>query len=193
MAVALAVLAAAHLAGPVGDMDLRLLARHSARLSFALFLPAFVAGPLCAVAPGPATRWMLRRRRHLGLAFALAHFFHLGALVAFFVYTPAKPEAVAILAGGLGYAALAALTLTSSDRMMRNLGRHWKTLHRAGVWYLWFIFTVSYLGRVAGTDEADAPSAAFVYQALLVVTLAAAGLRMVGPLRRRMGIARQAG
>jgi sulfoxide reductase heme-binding subunit YedZ len=180
VAVAASVLALVHLGRGVDEAGLALFARHTARLAFVMFLPAFVAGPFAYFRPTPAARRMLRLRRHLGLAFALAHFIHLGALVSYFVLTPAEPAAVAIAFGGFGYLLLVAMTLTSTDRAMSALGRNWKRLHGFGVCYLWFVFAQSYLGRVVGGGGPDAPANAsppIVYVLLLGFALAALALR----------------
>jgi DMSO/TMAO reductase YedYZ heme-binding membrane subunit len=170
-----------------GHEGLQLLARHTARVSFVTFLVVFCAGPLAVLVRTPATLWAVRNRRHLGLAFALAHFIHLGALVSFFAWTPATPAPIAIAFGGFGYVVVTAMALTSNDRAVRLLGRGWKRLHGFGVWYLWFIFTQSYAMRLAATsgDEAAAPSDTIVYVVLLALALAALGLRVARALRAR--------
>lgn len=176
-----------HCAEAVDARSTQLFARHTARLAFALFVPVFVAGPLYR---GTAVAWartLARQRRRLGLAFALAHFIHLGALTSFFVVSGEKPDALTLIFGGLGYVLLALLAVTSNDRGVALLGRRWKTLHRTGIWYLWFIFTFSYAGRVftAREQSAAAPSDALVYQALLAVCVAMAVLRGAVAVRAR--------
>ena len=52
--------------------------RLTARTSLALFLLAFAASSLRRLWPLPATAWLLRNRRHVGVSFAASHFIHLG-------------------------------------------------------------------------------------------------------------------
>jgi DMSO/TMAO reductase YedYZ heme-binding membrane subunit len=52
-------------------------------------------------------------------------------------------EPAVLYGGGLAYLLLLLMTLTSFDRSARWLGpRRWKLLHRAGIHWLWAIFTV---------------------------------------------------
>jgi methionine sulfoxide reductase heme-binding subunit len=125
-------------------------ARYTARLSFLVFLPVFLARPLHQLSPSAATRWAVRNRRYLGLAFATAHFVHLFALTRFNVVTDQVPDMVTLIGGGGAYVFLTAMTLTSNDAAVRTLGaRNWKRLHTVGLFWLWGVFTFSYFGRVA--------------------------------------------
>ena len=126
-------------------------------------------------------RTLVRSRRHLGLAFALAHFIHLGALVSYFVWTDNSPAPIAIAGGGLGYVFVALLAVTSTDRAVARLRGNWKRLHTVGVYYVWFIFAQSYAGRVfadaGGADALERASAPGVYRLLFGVALLALALR----------------
>jgi len=125
-------------------------ARYSARFSFVLFMLVFVARPWHQLRPSRTTRWAVRHRRALGLAFATAHFIHLYALTRFNLAAESTPDAVALVFGGAGYVLLAAMVATSNDAAVRRLGaRNWKRLHTTGMFWLWFIFFQSYAGRLA--------------------------------------------
>jgi DMSO/TMAO reductase YedYZ heme-binding membrane subunit len=143
LALQLAVVAS----GGTDEAGLRLLVRVSARASFAIFLLVFVARPARFFWPGAFTRWLMRNRRQLGVSFAIAHFLHLGdiALLALLLGDGFELQPVTLYGGGLAYVLLAAMTATSFDRSARWLGpRRWKLLHRAGLYWLWFIFAQSY-------------------------------------------------
>jgi DMSO/TMAO reductase YedYZ heme-binding membrane subunit len=84
-----------------------------------------------------------------------------------------------LLLGGLGYVVLLALVLTSNDAAVKRLGARWKTLHRFGVHYLWLIFTLTYLGRIA---EPNPSSQSYV---LFALALGAAALRLAGFVKGR--------
>lgn len=132
-----------------GTDGIAMAARYTARLSFALFLVVFLARPLSASAP-----WLIRERRGLGLAFAGAHFVHLAALVAAVMAFDGPPALLTVVFGGFGYVLLTAMVLTSNDAAVRTLGpRVWRRLHTFGLYYLWFIFTVTYLRRVMGRPD----------------------------------------
>jgi len=136
-----------------GIDGMRMLIRATARSSLLIFLAAFAASSLARLWPAPTTRWMIRNRRWLGLGFAFSHLVHLIAILWLFgVYggeTPPPPMRT-IIGGGIAYVFIALLAATSWNGAVRALGtRNWQRLHKAGVWYIWLIFMVSYGGRAA--------------------------------------------
>lgn len=122
-------------------------ARYTARVAFLSFLLVVVTGPA-------ARRWksgiwikLARRRRHLGLAFAALMAGHLMALmINITVYQPRPPSE--LVGGGVVYALIAALALTSTDAAQRRLGKWWKRLHQLGVAAVLITFCISYGGRL---------------------------------------------
>jgi DMSO/TMAO reductase YedYZ heme-binding membrane subunit len=159
----------------------RLSARYTARFSFPILLLAFVVSSWHRLAPSAASRFLLLRRRALGLAFATAHTIHLGALVTFNVLAGEVPGVVTLAGGGGAYLVMFAMAATSNDASVRRLGRNWVRLHKVGIYWLWFIFTFSYAGCVAAGEFEFAP--------FLALALAGLGLRIaaarVGVTRRR--------
>jgi DMSO/TMAO reductase YedYZ heme-binding membrane subunit len=154
--------------GGTDEAGLRVLVAGSARISVVLFLLVFVAAPARRFWQNDATRWLLRNRRYLGVSFGIAHFIHLFdiALLALLLGDAFEIDAATLYGGGLAYVLLAAMMATSSDRSARWLGpRYWKWLHRAGLYWLWFIFMQSYTGRAVQMPE-FVPLAAAVWGAL---------------------------
>jgi methionine sulfoxide reductase heme-binding subunit len=154
---------------------LQLAARYTARLSFLWFLMVFVTRPLAIRWPRPVTRWMLRRRRHLGLTFALAHTIHLAALSAFIIVSGRPANRVTVVVGGFGYVVLALMAATSNDTSVRLLGAKWKRLHTFGLYYLLFVFVATYLSRFTAPRP---PEPLPIYAALLMLAAGAIGLRI---------------
>lgn len=147
-------------------------ARRTARLSFLLFLAVYLARPWVNLAPGTFTRGCLRQRRALGLGFATAHGFHFVMLTAVGVAKHEWPGLQSLIFGGGGYVLVLAMALTSNDAAVRALGGvRWKRLHRFGIHYLWFIFTLSYLTRTLSNPGFYAP--------FLLLALGAAAVRLV--------------
>lgn len=175
-----ALLAAVALADDAVGAE-QLAARYTARAAFALFSVTYTASALERLWPSEATRALLRRRRQWGLGFALAHTVHLVALVNYFVVTGDQPNPVTVAGGGLAYLLLWAMAATSNDAAMRALGRWWKRLHVVGIHYIWFIFALTYFGRIS-REGSEAQGLL-----LLPVCLAALGLRLAAALsvRRR--------
>ncbi|MDA0339714.1 MAG: hypothetical protein O2910_07750 [Proteobacteria bacterium] len=150
--------------------------RWTARVSFAFFIAAFVASALVRLNSGAAGKWLLRNRRYLGLNFALTRAVHLWALVTFFRLSGERVEAVTIVFGGLAYFLAAALAATSNDFSVRKLGKNWRRLHLTGVWYVWVIFTYTFLGQAL-----EKPG----YWAVMMVALAAPALRLLASQKMR--------
>lgn len=155
-----------------------LAARYTARVAFPVFLAVFVAGPWQRLAPGPLPRWLVRNRRALGLAFATMFTLHLLCLATYSVVGGKWPDPVTLTVGGLAFVALYALALTSTDAAVRRLGPvRWRRVHVAGLYLLWFVYTVTYVGRVARSRDFFA-----VFALLCVVALV---VRLAGRRRRQ--------
>jgi DMSO/TMAO reductase YedYZ heme-binding membrane subunit len=133
--------------------QLSLATRLTARWAAVWFLLAFTARPLFEMFGGPF-RELLRQRRYVGLGFASIHTIHGIAFVWLIASTDVSRPAIVWIVGGTGYLLMWAMAATSNDRAMRALGRNWKRLHTLGMWWLWFVFTYSYGGRIfrAGTE-----------------------------------------
>lgn len=164
----------------------RLVIRATARTSLTLFLAAFCASALVALWPGTLSRWLRRNRRQLGLAFAMSHFIHLVAILAFAQADPATfwtlSPSRSILTGGLAYLAIALLAATSFDRMVALLGAPaWRRLHLAGIWFIWLSFVFTNAKRIP---------VSLWYALPVAILLAAAALRVL--VRRQSGATRVA-
>ncbi|GAA0764703.1 hypothetical protein LRH25_09925 [Ideonella azotifigens] len=132
---------------------LRLAIRLTARSSWLLFLLVFTASAAARHWPGALTRWQLRNRRHLGLAFAVSHTVHLAAILGFANLDPAGFHQASSLGnqitGGIAYGFIALMALSSSDTVAAWLGRKtWGRLHTAGIYYLWISFMVTFGKRI---------------------------------------------
>jgi len=164
------------------EAGLRALVRFTVRVSFLVFAVVYAAAPLRRLYPSPATRWMLRNRRHLGVSFAWAHGLHglAIALLALHLGDAFEVDAATAVGGGLAYVLIAAMTLTSFDRTARWLGpQRWALLHRAGLHWLWFIFALNWTASLS-VSPAYLPFAALIWG---LAALRLAALRA----RRRSG------
>jgi hypothetical protein len=137
--------------GGTTEESLRRVVRWTARTSLVLFLAAFLASALWRRWPGGFTRWLIQNRRQVGLSFAVSHLLHLLAIVALARWYPqafAGIPLVTVVFGGGGFLVVALLAATSSDAAVAWLGRtRWSRLHRAGLYYLWVVFTFTYAGQ----------------------------------------------
>lgn len=164
--------------------SLQLAARYSARFAFLLFLPVYLAGPWHRLAPSASSRFLVQRRRALGLGFASAHTVHLAALLGALRAAGASLDATAAV-GAAAYAATFAMAATSNDAAVRRLGRRWSQLHRVGIHLIWFVFAFSYGSRVAAGQLFYLPFAAAAGGALALRLVTA----QVRRRRRRPGAA----
>jgi methionine sulfoxide reductase heme-binding subunit len=177
-----AVAAAFVMGGSNADIALHA-ARWTARAALPLFLIAFLASSLLRLWPGEATKMLVRRRRQWGLGFALAHGIHLVALgINVLVFGPSRaPET--LVGGGLAYALIFLMALTSNDWSVKKLGKGWKRLHLFGIYYIWLIFTISYASRL-GSPDTFATGALFT-----PILLGALVLRLYARFGRRRRVA----
>lgn len=163
-----------------GETGLHVVIRTSAQTSFVLFTSAFVASALATIFPIPLSRWMRRNRRYLGVSFAVSHTIHLIAIVmlASRFGDKFKINAGTLIGGGLAYLFIFAMTATSFDRSAAWVGpRAWRLLHTAGVYYIWFIFFITYAPRTATEPIFYAP--------FVLILLTAVALRGVAWQRSR--------
>jgi methionine sulfoxide reductase heme-binding subunit len=167
----------------------RMVIRFTARTSLLFFCLAFSAAALARLWPNSFTRWQRRNRRQLGVTFAASHALHAAAILAFAKMDPAGFAAATSLAsyvfGGIGYALILAMTVTSFDTTAAALGpRGWRTLHLVGGHYLLLQFMISFGKRIP-----DMP----LYGLFLIPLVMVFVLRMVAMVSRRTPRAVEAG
>ena len=132
------------------------------RLSVQLASPwiylAFVATALGQLFPSSLSSWLLRNRRYVGLAFAAGFGWQAVFIVALLAlhgdyYATVLHDTAEFITRMLSYALLLALTVTSFFPVRRAMDpRHWRLLHRVGIWYFWAAIWVSYAETVMVGD-----------------------------------------
>jgi methionine sulfoxide reductase heme-binding subunit len=165
-----------------GEKGIHLVIRSTAQTSFMLFTSAFVASPLLKLWPTGATRWLRANRRYIGVSFAVSHICHGAAIIALAVITSgASVEIPALIGGSLIYIIILAMAATSFDRTTKWLGqRAWRRLHSTGMYVLWAVFTLAYVGRAFNS---------ILYVPFALVVVAAILLRIAA---RNRGLQRKA-
>lgn len=147
----------------------QLWARYTARLSFFLFLAAYLAGPLYEVTQNTAAEWLRRHRRNAGISFGLAHTIHLAALVGFLVVAGEQPDMATVIVGGGAYVAMFAMLATSNDAAIRKLGQTaWRRLHKFGAHYLAFVFAFTYTSSLFEPYSKPAILIVLIWAAILL-------------------------
>ena len=169
-----------------GEAGMRMLVRATARTSLVLFGAAFAASSLRSLWRVPATGWLLRQRRYLGLSFAVSHGLHALALIGLgLVLGDAfEVDLVTVIFGGGAYGMIALMAATSSDRAYTWLGRHrWHLLHLVGVYWIWIIFANSYTARAVMAIARGTESLAYLPVGIFIWALL--GLRVAAWFRAR--------
>jgi methionine sulfoxide reductase heme-binding subunit len=145
--------------------------RWTARAAFVMLLLVFVSRPL-------RLPWVSLARRHWGLGFAVCHGIHLVCITVYTLQAHLEYGAATLIGGGLGFVFTALLALTSSDAWQRRLGRAWGRLHLTGLYYLWLIFTLNYVGRLSD------PEGFWIGALAAPVAVGALALRLIVPRLR---------
>lgn len=122
----------------------------TARLSFLLFLAAYVGGGM-VVLFGPAFGTLRRHGREFGLAFAAAHLVHVG-LVGWLCWIGAAPGKDVFVFFGVALAWIYLLALLSIPRLQRMVGRTvWRLVRAVGMNFIAYAFAVDFLkGPLSG-------------------------------------------
>jgi hypothetical protein len=155
----------------------------TARFSFLLFWPAYVAGAATALF-GPVFEPFKRRAREFGLSFASAHLVHL-ALVAWLIYIGHAPPREVFVFFGVAVLWTYLLALFSIARLQHALGS-WG-------WWLLRLVALNYIAYAFAVDFSRYPQLGSVKY--LVGYAPFAVLSVVGPLlclaafMRRLAIA----
>lgn len=179
VALALAVAAWFVATTPGEALGWQLAARYTARTSFTLFIIVYLIAPIAAIMP-EFSAGLKSMRRGMGLAFAGAHFVHLGALVTYFQVSGDTPQISTVIGGGLAFVLIGLMAITANDAAVRTLGAaNWRRLHTFALHYVWFIFVVTYAGRVARYPNMPE------YVALIAVAFAALAIRLAARFNRK--------
>ena len=144
--------------------------RYSAHLAFAFLIVAFSASTLKRVRKNAVSTYLMRHRRQVGLGFATAHFAHLTALSLYLTGLEGFSVDASTAVAGFGYVVLLALTLTSNDWSVKQMGPvTWRRLHTTGINILMLYFFVAFSAKLL--TEGDAIYAVYIMAiALAVIT-----------------------
>ena len=123
------------------------------RTGMITFTAAFIASPLNKLFPSPLSRWLLKNRRFLGISFGFQHLiFHLPAVIWFLII--AKVPIDAIMTGGIGFVFVIPMLITSFNKPAKWIGaQNWKILHTVGMFYLMFVFIISFYPGISGNPS----------------------------------------
>lgn len=142
--------------------------RYSAHLAFAFLIVAFSVSTLKRVSNNALSTYLMRHRRQVGLGFATAHFAHLTALSLYLTGLEGFSVDASTAVAGFGYVVLLALTLTSNDWSVKQMGPvAWRRLHTTGINILMLYFFVAFSAKLL--TEGDAIYAVYTMTTALAV------------------------
>lgn len=149
------------------------------------FTAAFIASPLNKLFPSSLSRWLLKNRRFLGIAFGFQHLvFHLSAVIWFLII--AKAPIDAIITGGIGFVFVIPMLITSFNTPAKWIGtKNWKILHTTGMFYLMYVFIISFYPGISGNPSLN-QNYLINYAPLEITLLIAVFLRIVVFIRKKM-------
>ena len=152
--------------------------RVTAVFAYPFWLLAYTAGPLARLAPGPGTRALRKRRRAVGLAFFVAQYVHLAAILGLVRIEPEiLDDPVGVYGGGFGFLLIGLMAATSNDRAVERLGgKNWTRLHRFGQLTVAIVYLATYGPRIAED---------FSYWPAVALLFAAYGIRAAAALKAR--------
>ena len=141
--------------------DISSLIQLSVRCSVPWLYVAFAASSIRALFPSDFSRWLLRNRRMVGLCFAGGMAwqltFILWMVTGFWSYYVDEVYLLGDIAIQIpGYLFLFAMTLTSFIPVRRKMiPKHWRTLHKISIYFLWGTVWSTYWYELYYYDEIE--------------------------------------
>jgi DMSO/TMAO reductase YedYZ heme-binding membrane subunit len=106
---------------------------------------AFTASSLAVLWKTPTTRWLMSNRRYIGLTFAYGMAWHFAYVVRYKLTFDLQPQPFDLALDFTGLLFLLAMTVTSFHPVRRRMDpRHWRGLHKTGIYVLWLLPTYFY-------------------------------------------------
>jgi len=158
------------------EMTIRVAIRTTARISFVLFLGAFLGNALYSLVPAATTRWLKANKDRFTLGFAASHTVHLAFIVTLVVAIGREHAfkgtmVVPFTTGFLFIYALAAGVLFHSRPFLSS---HLEALAH---YYLMALFTVSFTRHAIARP--------LFYTPFVLIAITALGVRIAAAIRSR--------
>lgn len=155
---------------------LQAVTRFTARISLLMFAMVFTASALHKLLRKSWTAEFLKNWRPYALSFAYAHTIHLFAIFLLYRQTSEKAPLVTMVFGGLAYLLIYVMAFTTNEKAVKKMGfRNWKALHRVALFYIWFIFFMTYIRRLMPADPEEPGSGGskteFIIAFILVIAM----------------------
>lgn len=163
------------------ETSVALAMRTTAKLAFFVYIAIFLARPLKDLVPNSFTRSLVSYRPYLGLIFAAIMTVHLALIAWWFIFiTRQSPPVMTLIVGGIAYALVFLMLITTFEAPARALGpANWRRLHKTGLYWVGAVFANSLL------PDAIANPTDPVYLASATLIAAAIAVRVTAYVMRR--------
>jgi methionine sulfoxide reductase heme-binding subunit len=158
------------------EMTIRVAIRATARISFVLFLGAFLGNAFYSLVPAATTRWLKENKDRFTLGFAASHTVHL-AFILTLVLAIGREHALKgtmVVAFTIGFLFIYALAVGVLSRHRPFLSPHFESLAH---YYLMALFAVSFTRHAIARP--------LFYTPLVIVAVVAIGVRVAVAIRSR--------
>lgn len=158
------------------EMTIRMAIRTTARISFVLFLGAFLGNAVYSLLPAAGTRWLKANKDGLVLGFAASHTVHLAFILTLVVAIGAEHalKGTMIVAFTTGLLFIYALAAGVLFRLRPFLSPHFEVVAH---YYLMALFAVSFTRHATVRP--------LFYTPFLLVAVSAIGVRIAVAIRSR--------
>ncbi len=170
--------------GGFDEESIKLVKRFTMRACMLLFVITFATSSLKYFFKSDFTKWLMRNRRYLGIAFAMAFFMHFTAIMLRGVMFPEdfgnKLSFSSTISALPLIATVFLLTVTSSNRVIRRMHpKLWKYLHLVGCYYIYARLFGAYW-NISRREEA--------FYLVVVLMVCVIALRVAKFVHRRIGL-----
>ncbi|MBZ5509187.1 MAG: hypothetical protein LAO78_27315 [Acidobacteriia bacterium] len=163
----------------MNEATLRMVLHLTARMTFVVFVGAYIGNALRDLWPGVFSAWLARRRDWFIVGIAASHTLHLAAIVAYYqVVGWSHLRFLRVLPGGLTYLVIYALAVAAILRLSGRKEAFYRTGSGSESFVLnliWFVFASAFVPRIVSGWPA--------YSFFGVLALVALTIRIAGRVR----------
>lgn len=160
----------------MNEMTIRVAIRATARISFVLFLAAFLGNALCSLVPAVSTRWLKANKDRFTLGFAASHALHLAFILTLIAAIGREHalKGLMVVPFTTGFFFIYALTAGVLFRLRLFLSSQFEALAH---YYLMALFAVSFTRHAIARP--------LFYTPLVLIAITALCVRIAAAIRSR--------
>lgn len=174
----------------IDEKSTRTVLRFTSLTSAIPFLLVFMSKPFSYIQKTQEfSKWTQYNRRYLWLIFTASHLIHIYAIFVFFQLQVKEISGYIWWAGGIAYVIIlifATIELVSPnlfDEATLTKFRFLKLIYTSGIWYVWLIFLLTYVGTASSLSAVAKGRITFYTIPMIIIFLAIALLHLIAKLR----------